>query len=167
MLLSAGKISEQIVVDDLARKTMLISAASYFEVKLSEAVLTFCKDGVGSNTLIPAIVESKAIKRQYHTWFTWDAKNANTFFSLFGADFLSHMKKMVAESEELEDQIKAFLELGLERNRLVHGDYAAFSVEKTAEEIYQLYLKALLFVEAVPAELNQCAKALSERAIVE
>ena len=43
--------------------------------------------------------------------------------------------------------IAAFLEVGRERNKLVHQDYASFPFEKTLDEIYDLYRRALGFVE--------------------
>jgi uncharacterized protein with ParB-like and HNH nuclease domain len=46
---------------------------------------------------------------------------------------------------------RAFLELGNERNRLVHENYATFPMEKTLEEVYALYKKSCLFVDALPA----------------
>jgi hypothetical protein len=46
------------------------------------------------------------------------------------------------------------MELGAERNRLVHTDFGSFSLEKTSEEIYDLYKKALKFVESFPTLLH-------------
>jgi methionyl-tRNA synthetase len=95
-------------------------------------------------------VRNKAIARQYHTWFTWDARNANNFFGLFGAQFKAIMTQRVTASEELQSSVKAFLELGAERNRLVHENFATFQMEKTLQEIYALYNLANKFVDALP-----------------
>lgn len=51
--------------------------------------------------------------------------------------------------------VQAFLEIGRERNRIVHQDYGAISLEKTAEEIYALYQKAEQFVEQLPRLLSE------------
>jgi hypothetical protein len=59
-------------------------------------------------------------------------------------------------SEELTESIKAFLELGNERNRMVHQDFASFPLDKTLDEIYHLYQKGLFFVENLPRELRDC-----------
>jgi hypothetical protein len=46
--------------------------------------------------------------------------------------------------------VRAFLEVGSERNKLLHQDYATFPLEKTLEEIYAPYRSALDFVECLP-----------------
>ena len=46
-------------------------------------------------------------------------------------------------------------ELGRERNRLVHQNFGVVPLEKTTEEIHELYRRALLFVESVPAALRE------------
>ncbi|SPE54902.1 hypothetical protein SBV1_1970002 [Verrucomicrobia bacterium] len=59
-------------------------------------------------------------------------------------------------SDELADSIKALLEIGNERNRLVHQDYATFTLEKDSDEIYDLYQRGLLFVENLSDALREC-----------
>ena len=49
----------------------------------------------------------------------------------------------------MERSIKAFMDLGQERNRLVHQDYGTFYMEKTSEEIFDMYREALKFVLSV------------------
>ena len=85
-----------------------------------------------SNVLVGEIVRNKAVSRQYHTWFQWNARNANSFYGLFGSDFRKFMKRKVRD-DNLGDSVRAFLELGNERNRLVHQDYGVFVLEKTTE----------------------------------
>ena len=65
------------------------------------------------------------------------------------------MKKKVEDDEELSDAIRAFLEIGNDRNRLVHQDFGSFFLEKTAEEIYSRYRSAIKFVDAVPEALSE------------
>lgn len=81
---------------------------------------------------------------------------ANSFFGLFGDIFSNFIKQEVRNSEQLSSSIKAFLEIGRERNRLVHQDFGTFSLEKTSDEIYLLYKDALVFVNALPDKLRQC-----------
>ena len=100
-------------------------------------------------------VRNKAIARQYHTWFEWTEKNANKFFALFGSEFKSAMSGRIKDSEELRLSVQSFLEVGNERNRLVHQDYATFQMEKTLDEIYALYKGALKFVEMLPIALRE------------
>ena len=62
----------------------------------------------------------------------------------------------MAKSEDLQGAVKAFLEIGNERNGLVHGDYATFALEKTLEDVYVLYKRALPFVQFLPIALRDC-----------
>jgi len=100
--------------------------------------------------LVGEFIKNKAITRQYHTYFHWDSRNANAFFGLFGESFKVFMKQKVDDDPNLDSAIKAFMSIGLERNRLVHQDFGNFVLEKTAADIYEQYRIALKFVEAVP-----------------
>ena len=79
----------------------------------------------------------------------------NRFFGLFGTSFQQSMKKEVRENKDLEHSIGAFIEIGRDRNRLVHEDFASFSLEKTSQEIYDLYRSALKFVDWFPIEIRR------------
>jgi hypothetical protein len=68
------------------------------------------------------------------------------------------MKKCVSDDAELKTSIEAFLEVGRERNRLVHQDFGSFTLEKTADEIYTLYSTAMKFVEWFPTAIANYAK---------
>ena len=63
----------------------------------------------------------------------------------------------VKTDDQLDISVKAFLEIGRERNRLVHQDYGTFTLEKTADEIYKLYQAALTFVEVLPARFRHAS----------
>ena len=95
-----------------------------------------------------------AIERRYHVWFDWRAHNANKFFRAFGSSFESFMKERVRLAYELDDSIRAFLEIGNLRNQMVHENFAVFYLDKTVPEIIDLYKKALGFVNAFPDDLR-------------
>ncbi len=154
-LLRQGEISFQSNVYNNFRKTLLLSVASYFEDTLTKSIINFVEEQVGATSPLSYFIQSKAIKRQYHTYFDWNAKNANQFFGLFGPEFRKFMSDQGKADAQLEAAIAAFLELGQTRNELVHQNFAAFTMEKTAEEIYQLYQQALFFVEAFPEKLRE------------
>ncbi|MDI6797732.1 MAG: HEPN domain-containing protein, partial [Desulfatibacillaceae bacterium] len=107
------------------------------------------------NPLVTSFFKNKAVNRQYHTWFDWEANNANKFFSLFGSKFKDFMKYKVNNDSKLSDSISAFLELGNYRNQLVHQDFSSFPLEKTSKEIYQLYFKAFCFVNRFPELIKE------------
>ena len=123
-----------------------MASASYFEKQLADAVVKFVDETAGHPAVL-ALVRTKVVARQYHTWFNWEARNANVFFRLFGETFVRNMQKKVEEDAEVKEGILAFLEIGRERNRLVHEDYGSFSMEKTSEEIYRLHRSAMVFVD--------------------
>ena len=94
------------------------------------------------------LVRNKVIVRQYHSLFDWNSNNANKFFSLFGADFKEFVTSRL-EGESMQEAVSAFMEIGRERNRLVHGDFGSFPMEKTADEVYELYQEGVRFVESL------------------
>lgn len=155
MLEAAGEISLRSTADDNFRKTLLLASASYFESKLAENVLSFVRECSCGNSIVEAFVKNKAVTRQFHAWFSWDKKNANQFFGLFGKEFREYMEGIIRQDDVLDKSIQAFMEIGRDRNRLVHQDFASFSIEKTSDEIFALYQNAMGFVEAMPAAFRE------------
>jgi hypothetical protein len=133
--------------EETFRKALLLSAASHFEARITDVLITFVRDTTHPATPIPEFVRNKAVSRQYHTLFDWEATNANRFFSLFGEGFKQHMQGIVKRDPALGQAVEAFLEVGRERNRLVHTDYGTFALEKTAAEIFELFTKGVTFVD--------------------
>ena len=141
--------------DNNFRKALLLAAGSYFEHSLTQSVMDVVDDATSRDHVVRWLVKQKAVERQYHTWFDWNARNANRFFSLFGEALSEHMKAIVRERDDLSSSIQAFLEIGGERNRLVHQDFGSFVLEKTSKEIYDTYRSAAQFVEWFPQELRE------------
>lgn len=148
------EVSWRTLADANFRKILLIAVASDFERSMQEAVLDFAKQVAGNDHPLAHLIQNKAIRRQYHTWFNWEARNANSFFGLFGEAFKEDMQQKVTDEEELKASIEAFLAIGQARNRLVHENFADFTMEKTSEEIYKLYNSAKLFVNRFPQFLR-------------
>ena len=154
--LGGDKPSLVVAAADNFRKALILAAASHFEYRVSKRVLDFVHEQANGNGLVVGFVKNKAISRQYHTWFKWDETNANQFFGLFGSTFKKMMTERIMESEELRHSIRAFLEVGNERNKLIHQDFASFALEKTLPEIYELYHQSLLFVDSLAKYLREC-----------
>lgn len=150
-----NEISLKSSANETFRKSLLMASASYFEFQLISQINDFFDLISHGNELAIAFVRAKAINRQYHTYFNWKEKNINSFFGLFGDGFSKFMKKQVQEDEELHQAISAFLEIGRDRNRLVHEDFATFPLEKSSQEIYETYKTAIKFVEAFPIKLQE------------
>ena len=148
------EISLKVVADDNLKKVLLLSAASYFEDEIKDIILSFVEKNSNDNSMIKSFVKNKAVERQYHKYFDWRARNANRFFSLFGEEFKDHAEGDVKGNPELEKSIRDFLEIGNLRNELVHGNFAVFPIEKTVEEIYELYRSAHQFIDYLSSKLT-------------
>ena len=145
-LLDKSEVSLRLTAEEAFRKNLLVAAASYFEKEIKNQVLVFVEKTSDGNEMLVAFVRNKAIERQYHSYFQWDRHNANSFFGLFGEGFKSFVSKQVSADETIQEAIEAFLELGNERNRLIHQDFSTFSLEKNSKEILALYNAARPFL---------------------
>lgn len=150
---AAAEPSLAVTANDVFRKALLLAAASEFEVQITETIATFAESKLAAASPVVGLVRNKALARQYHTLFKWDAANANQFFGLFGAEFKRHAEAAVSADPDLKEAVVAFLRLGDDRNRLVHQGFGTYVLEKTTEEIYQQYKKAAVFVARVPVLL--------------
>jgi hypothetical protein len=136
-------------------KSLLLAGASELEVDITRIILEFFEEVASGNTTALGFVEHKAMQRQFHTLFGWDGTNANSFFALFGPEFKQYAVEIVRNDQELSGAIVGFLRLGSLRNQLVHGNFAAFSLSQTADEIYGLYETACAFREFLPRLLRK------------
>ena len=143
--------------EETLRKSLLVATASHFERELTQLVRNMAHTHSAGSELIAEFIQNKAIKRQYHTYFDWNARNANSFFGLFGKEFRSHMTSRVSSDTKLRQSIVAFLELGRDRNLLVHEDFANFNLEKTRDEIFQRYVEARLFIRSLQTAFDEFA----------
>jgi hypothetical protein len=156
-LVEKGEISFQSNVEDNVRKTLLLSAASYFESTIMDILISFFQELTNNSELTIKFIQNKALQREYSKLFKWDGNNANMFFAFFGEGFKDFMKAEVKKDKQLEEAIRAFLKLGNSRNELVHENFAIFPLQNTADEIYELYKQAALFVKILPEKLREYA----------
>lgn len=147
-LSDANEVSLLRTVDDSFRKTLVLSAASLFEHLISDAIHRYCDRKSGSDECVLALIRTKVLKRQYHTYFQWETKTAGPFFALLG-ETIGAKLKADCKTEPLKSSVEAFLELGLLRNLLVHENFAGYAFEKTNDEVYGLYKRASVFVDKV------------------
>lgn len=137
------------------RKNLLLASASFYEVKIQSILEDFSRERSTNCSALVAFVRNKGIKRQYHTYFNWDSNNANSFLGLFGEEFKESFKLIIANDDDIKDSISAFIEIGRERNRLVHQDFGSYTLEKTAEELFNLHKKAFIFLTKLNEELKK------------
>lgn len=94
-----------------------------------------------------SFLKNKAIERQYHTYFDWEGNNVNKFLGLFGQDFKEQISNKIKNDSNREKQAKAFLTIGLERNKMVHENFMDYNLEKTFDEIVELHKQSSLFID--------------------
>ena len=64
------------------------------------------------------------------------------------------MAEKVRNDDGLRESIRAFIILENLRNNLVHGNYAAFQLDQSVDDVLDLYEKAVNFVEGFPEEVR-------------
>lgn len=140
--------------DEKFTKTLVLSISSYFEHCITELILEFSEKSSSNNAMLISLIKSKAISRQYHTYFGWEGKNANSFFACFGQEFKTECEREVKQNKELEEGIQNFLSLGNTRNQLVHINFANYSLDKNSSEYFAMYKKALIFIQFLKNKLS-------------
>ena len=154
-LLDHGEVTVASYIDGVYKKVLLLSVASYFEAKISSAVIELAKIMSGSDPRIANLIEKKVISRQYHTLFNWEGKNTNSFFSLFGEETKNKTRAYIDGNDEIKAAELDFLELGNLRNLLVHKNFSEYDVNNTVDEIYKMYRSASKFVEYLEVVLSK------------
>ena len=133
---------------------MLFSCASYYETKIVEIIKAFVTSK-SCDSRISEFVNNKAIQRQYHTYFDWkQTNNINTFLGMFGQDFKEEVLAEIKASENLAEQIKSFMIIGSERNKMAHGNFLEYKLNKTFDEIVELQEKANHFIEYLESKFK-------------
>lgn len=152
-----NQISFLNVTEGVLPKVLLLAAASHLESEVQELIISYFSDVTGGHRPAISFVQRKAVSRQYHTYFQWESGNANSFFALFGDDFKTSMTEKIKKDSIFAQSVKDFVQLGSLRNQLVHQNYASFTLEKTADEIWGLYESACSFIELLPSLLREQA----------
>jgi hypothetical protein len=148
-LMEHGEVTFATYIQDVYKKVLLLSAASFFEAKISDILLRFAKTAAKDDFRVVSLIEKKIIERQYHTFFNWDGNNTNTFWSLFGEEFKTSVRKRIDKSDNCKQAELDFLDLGRRRNLLVHKNFSEFDIDITIDDIYRKYESAGVFVELI------------------
>ena len=90
-------------VQDSFRKTLIIAAASYFEMQLTETIVGLYDTADHGAGGLAEFVRSQAIGRRFAQLFQWDRRNANYFYShVWPRQFADHMKQKVRKRPVFE-----------------------------------------------------------------
>ena len=140
------KASLRIWVNESYRRVLVLTIANHLETEVRALIQELIKKRSGSELVYSFL--SISMERQYHTYFDWEARNANKFFSLFGERFKNEAVKDVASDDKLEEGILAFLEIGNTRNILMHENLHIVDIgNKTAKEFYESFKAATVFID--------------------
>ena len=156
--LRGEEVSLWLTADESFKKGLLVAAASYFEKRVKEILIDYVRESTDDNERLVELFQDKVTSRGYQGLFKWTdprEQGARQFWGSFGDSFKTAMVAKIKSDTKLEEGVKAFLELGNDRNRLVHNDFGAFYLEKTSEEIYSSYRQGLFFVERLPDFLRE------------
>lgn len=153
-LMECDEITYASYVDDVYKKVLLLSAASYFETVISNAIISFVRNAASADSRVAVLVEKKALSRQYHTLFQWGQNNSNSFWALFGDETKKKVRKLIDSSEEMKQAEVDFLDVGNRRNLLVHENFSEYNVNITVEEIYKKYRSACKFIGLIQIVLK-------------
>jgi hypothetical protein len=143
-----GQPSFQIAINNSYRKTLILSVASFFESEIMGIILNYARFCSNNDIKLISFIDTKALARQYHALFDWDSRNCNKFFKWFGESAKESAKEQIKQ-KQLEQSMQDFLNIGSERNRLVHQNLIEIVLNDTFEEIYSKYRSACLFVEFI------------------
>ncbi|MCD8189331.1 MAG: hypothetical protein LUD78_03785 [Clostridiales bacterium] len=145
-LMGKGEISFATYIDNTYKKILVLSAASFFESTISKLISEYANKVSGTDKRIVSLIEQKVVERQYHTLFDWNANNTNAFFKLFGDETKNKVRSQINADDQLKRAEKDFIELGRQRNLLVHKNFAEYDVNITVDEIYSKYKSACNFI---------------------
>lgn len=144
-------------VDEQYKKALLLAAVSRFEQKITEAIELLLQDELVNGHPLAVLVYNAAIDRKFYSWFSWkedNEKGVNMFFGLFGREFGVYARNRISADFTLRQSAGSFIRLGNLRNKLVHQDFADYSMNETVEEIYRWYQESIEFVDWVPEVLR-------------
>lgn len=146
-------------VDEQYTKSLLLAAVSRFEQEMTEAINLLLQDELVNSRPLGVFVYKAAIDRKFYSWFSWaenNEKGVNSFFALFGTEFRTYARSRISADDDLRQAAGSFIRLGNLRNKLVHRDFAGYSMNETANDIYCWYREAIIFVDWVPSALRSC-----------
>lgn len=140
------KASLRIWVNESFRRVLVLTMANYLENEVRALIQELIKKKSVSELVYSFL--SNSMERQYHTYFDWESRNANRFFSLFGERFKNEAVKDVDSDDKLKEGIVAFLEIGNTRNILMHEDLHIVDIgNKTAKEFHESFKTATVFID--------------------
>jgi hypothetical protein len=144
--------SLQVWANDKFSRTLVLVIANYLETEVKETLRSLIQNNSNSELVVNFL--ERSMERRYHEYFAWEENNANRFFSLFGETFKLKASEDVKSDDDLTKGVRAFLEVGRTRNDLIHKQLLSITLQKTADEFYELYKQAVMFTKYLQSRLK-------------
>jgi hypothetical protein len=145
-LIDAREVSYATDFNTSFRRSLVLAIASFFEHEVTAVMREIPVQHAEGCDIIASLLERQVIRRKYHTFFDWDDLKPMPFFALFGDAYKTMAQTRVKADAEVGAAMRAFLELGQIRNRLVHGNFVAFDIDKTPDELIGQFRIAQKFI---------------------
>lgn len=162
-LISSGKVDMSIDAQHLFAKVFAVCAGSCCEVEIVRILEEYVNWQSRGDDKLFRFVHTVAIDKKYFSLFDWERAEASAFFSKFGKDFADCMKFAMAKDRSLAEAVRSFLELGKQRNNLVHNDLARIEFEDTLVDVAKKFSAAEAFLDVLPTYLVWPAPAVVAR----
>ena len=137
--------SLRVFAEDILRRSLVVAAASQFEHELCAAIKRLFEAEVRAPECL-ALVESKAIKRQFYSYFDFNSANTNKLFACFGPAAKERAVERLKADADASSAQEAFLKICSLRNNMVHENFVAFPVELSTDEIYAAFQLGARFI---------------------
>lgn len=144
--IDSSEPSLQVFAEDVLRRSLVVAAASYFEHELCEAIRYIFKEQKCSAECL-ALIETKALNRQFYSYFDFESSNTNKLFTSFGKECKDRASKALKEDDVAAAAQSAFLAICALRNNMVHRNFVAFPVELSTDEIYEKFVLGSNFID--------------------
>ena len=132
---------------DIFRKFLAVSAASRLEQDTKKTLRELMRDISGQQReMLVNFIEQKVLKRGCHALFNRNDNNANSFYASCGDDFSQFMRQKAAADEGFGDAVCAFVNLGHDRNQLVHNDLASSEFNLSVNDVEGRFRRAAIFL---------------------
>lgn len=152
-------LSLQTSFSRFSNKHILLSAASYLEHCFVQMLEEHTTDVLKGNGMFANFYIDRAIRKSFYKYFEFPKNNVKPFFKSFDKDTWKEKVDAIVPDKVFAEQKQGFCSLINYRNELVHNNYAAYSLELTADEIYSLYVRAQGFIFTVDQFLNMIKSA--------
>lgn len=154
-------LSDVNAFENLAAKTLLLAAASFFEKSISQTILG-CAKQTGTNEIFANFLEKQALERRFHSMFQWEAPNINRFLALFGTETKKAMENEIKDNELLSSAMSDFIYINSQRNLLVHNNFGAFSLDTAMDDIWRKFSSAKHLSDWLPKKLTEVSSGAPE-----